>query len=331
MVPRVHTVKGPMGNVRKARISSKRTPRPAVAVTSATPAGQALRDAMGLLLAFANDQAALAVRSGDPEPIHDYRVALRILRALVSASKRELPSGRVERIGDLLRRLARETGALRDLDVLLESRRALEKKLPSKQRKGLCPLWERLEARRTQERQRLAERLALPGHSRVLAKLDVAVAGLRLHAPWEGLPVALWLGPALDRRRRKLRKLARKTVQDPSDTNLHALRIGGKKLRYVVESFGEALPATARRTVLRRVKAFQDTLGRVHDLACQRDTLLGLQAEWFGSHPEESTAAGRLAMAVERLRKKARREGVTAARAVMDPHFERAVASLQGR
>ncbi|MBV9080833.1 MAG: CHAD domain-containing protein, partial [Elusimicrobia bacterium] len=80
------------------------------------PAREAARNLMRRLL---NHAAAAARRltSDDPEAIHDFRVALRRLRANVDSFRELLENAASKKIRRRLRRLARDTNASRDAEA----------------------------------------------------------------------------------------------------------------------------------------------------------------------------------------------------------------------
>ncbi len=231
----------------------------------ARPARQAVR-----LIALRHldeaETARRALASGDPEALHDFRVALRRLRTCLRA----YPSLLIESIRPKDRRrlkaLATTTGAARDLEVQLESLSGLTD-LSETEEVAIGWLVRRLEARKQSadgdvrrtvdatfpaERARLERRL-----TRYEMQLDPThpdAAPVTFGAAAAGLLTVL--GARLEAR------LA--GVRDESDQHIaHDARIAGKRLRYALEPLRAEMPAAT--TLVTRLKSLQDVLGDMHD------------------------------------------------------------------
>lgn len=95
-------------------------------LTPVTTAGEAFdRIASACLQQFRLNEIALGW-SRDAEVLHQARVALRRLRALVSISKPLFQDWRIEHLREELRWLAGETGAARNIDVMIDRARGEE-------------------------------------------------------------------------------------------------------------------------------------------------------------------------------------------------------------
>jgi len=83
-------------------------------------------------------------------------------------------------------------------------------------------------------------------------------------------------GPTLEQLARKefkrLRKRLRHLAEEPSDAELHAARIAGKRARYATELASETMKRDTTK-FLRSVRRFQDVLGE-HQDACIAETEL---------------------------------------------------------
>ena len=207
----------------------------------------------------------LGATAGDPEFIHQMRVALRRLRSAVRTFRPLLPAGFEQSIVPPLRSLARALGEARDWDVLAEeivgpARSAF----PGDAR--LAMLEAAVGRARLQARESAQRALAAPAHAVFL--LDLAA---RLQAI-DGCPaerecdLAMFATGRLNRLHRKALALAA-AAQASDPTRLHALRIGVKRQRYAIEFFAPLYPARATRTALASLTDLQDTLGALNDLA----------------------------------------------------------------
>jgi CHAD domain-containing protein len=195
----------------------------------------------------------------DGEALHDFRVALRRLRSLLRAYQ---PYAEIvpKKLRRRLRRIARATTAARDAEVQLDWLR--HARLPTEARAAGAWLAERL------RNQRNAAYDALPDEA--IEPFDRLQAGLRRT-----------FTPMPDRRRagadfsgvtaRVLAEHAEALTRAVSavgslrdETVIHAARIEGKRLRYLIEPLAPAIPGA--RALVRRMKAFQDRFGELCDL-----------------------------------------------------------------
>jgi len=206
--------------------------------------------------------------AGQPEGIHQMRVAGRRLRGVLPLVARKPAGARVRGARRALKRVIRAAGAGRDLDVglaLFDEQAAELDASPE-----LTALRRRLATARTRGRRRMQEAL-----------LDEDVAGLRrdlraVAASVEetGSVVLARIRQARDVEGEAL--LARLDVLgDPFDGEaLHDVRRRVRRLRYVAEAAAEVSGEESRAP--KRLKALQEHLGGIHDA--------WMLAEWLGRH-----------------------------------------------
>jgi len=221
--------------------------------------------------ALAAESAGALVRLSapeDPEALHDARVALRRLRSWLRAFEVEagVPAGIARR----LRRLARSTGAARDLEVAVERLDELARRSRGTRRVALARLARALAANRDAGRpalvrdatkrwrvlQRPLERALRVDPAAIAPRFATLVAGRIAAAarPFGAAPPPASDWPAL-----------------------HALRIAGKRVRYLLEPLREAVPAAPR--ALRVLKELQEHLGAVNDAVVLEALLIEHAAE----------------------------------------------------
>jgi CHAD domain-containing protein len=222
------------------------------------------------------------VRLGvDAEPVHDLRVAVRRLRALLREAWPMLAREWADRLRGELDWLGQALGPLRDLDVVSEHLRAESAALPDVDRASLSAALAALDADRAAAR---AEALAALGSERYLALLDV------LASPPPLVDSTETLGDVAGAQLRKLRKTMRRAGASAPDRLLHKARIRAKRMRYVAEALGEE-------RVVRRAKEFQDVVGEHQDAVVAEQRLRALADRV----PESALALGVL---VERQRER---------------------------
>ncbi|MEZ5833254.1 MAG: CHAD domain-containing protein [Dongiaceae bacterium] len=218
----------------------------------------------------ANEAAMLA--TGAVEAIHQFRVALRRLRAIVGAY-RELIDDTVHAAWSIdLRWAQRACGPARDLDVLvLETLSQMSSHLANDE-----PFQRFLQV--ANEERAAARREA------ILALHNPRYAAMQLQL-FQGLHNGAWrhalAGPILDgpvttfaerllqTRYKRIMKLGERWSELP-DAELHRLRIFGKKLRYVALAFSSLFKPKVTKRFQDRLSDLQDCLGAVNDGAVGR-------------------------------------------------------------
>ena len=205
----------------------------------------------------------LLARSRDAEAMHQVRVATRRLRTALWLFRPAVRDSKYAAINERLRKLTRELGAARNIDVILTTMSNQD------------PAWDHL--------QRDRERLYI----RILKMLETRRFRLFM------LDLLAWThdGDWRDDRKAKV-KLARfackrldKLWQDISEAGArlsslsdearHTLRIDAKKMRYALEFLGGINPSAedAQKKFIKAAEGVQDVLGHLNDLATRRAIL----------------------------------------------------------
>ena len=198
-------------------------------------------------------------RSGrDPEDLHQMRVAVRQLRAILRASRALFDAKVVERLRSELDWLGAKLGLVRDLDVLhayLHPR--LAALAGAEQRAGQRVL-RRLGGDRARARAGLNEALDSPRYPRILEQLETFLS----RPPASTSDVSLPDVAATEWKR--LRKAVQKLPGRPSTDELHAVRIKVKRARYAAELARAAAGGRGKRFI-HQAKKLQDILGDLQD------------------------------------------------------------------
>jgi CHAD domain-containing protein len=198
------------------------------------------------------------VRLGDDaEDLHRFRVATRRTRAVVRAT-RPLLGETLAPLGDELKWLAGVLGPVRDLDVLLEHLRAEARSLGA-DGAGAAVIIALLEEEREHLHDALIAALADERYFHLLDTFAASIASLpELDAPGGLRPLAA-------AELRKLSKAARRLDDDPTDDELHALRIRAKRARYAAELAAVGDVGKQLSKYLAALKALQDVIGEHQD------------------------------------------------------------------
>lgn len=217
-----------------------------------------MQSAMSSALAhfFANNPNLLADK---PEAIHQTRVAVRRMRAILHSCKSIVSYMDRKALNGELRWLQTKLGESRDWHVLRHDTLPKMKVLTSDQRAEVNQLARKAHANLLPKaldiyNSRRAQRLIL--------HIQYWLAGL----PAEGGPDVEEVGrTAMGSNIRRLHRLGRLTTRKPI-SDIHAIRIKSKKIRYTLE----ILPSSdqgADKEVLKSLTSLQEKLGDLNDIA----------------------------------------------------------------
>jgi CHAD domain-containing protein len=204
------------------------------------------------------------IRAGeDAEGVHQARVGCRRLRSDLRTYGDLVEPAWSQPLREELRWLAGELGGVRDLDVLAERLHRACDRLDDDDRAEMVTVLARLDG----ERQRaVARAIAALDSDRYLSLLDALVDAARAPRtrPAAEGPAAAAVPPLAATAFSKLRKAVRKAGGDPTDEQLHRLRIKAKRARYAAD-VAEPLVGDAAHDASKAIAALQDVLGDHHD------------------------------------------------------------------
>jgi CHAD domain-containing protein len=198
--------------------------------------------------------------TGDIERVHDMRVATRRLRAVLEVYSAcfEKPAFKTS-LRDV-KTLARALGARRDPDVALQEIEAIAVHLPGSARPGVDAIKDELRAEQAEGNVTLERELAVT----VESQLEARLLELAASASDDGETFGDHARDMIDNRTAKLRKLGRRAIKSGEMEDLHAVRIGAKRVRYLHEIAEPAFGAKSRRGG-KQARQLQDVLGELHD------------------------------------------------------------------
>ncbi len=187
---------------------------------------------------------------GGPEHVHQVRVAVRRSRAVLKTVSTH------EHLQAELKWLGGVCGDVRDADVLLGHLRSSSADFADDERECVELLLDGLEKQRRGARRHMLRALGSARYRGLLASLEEAARA--------AVPVDPGPGPVGDVVATPLRKFAKavaKLGDNPSDDDLHALRIKGKRLRYAAEMVGGG----KAKKLVKAAKKLQNLLGEHQD------------------------------------------------------------------
>jgi CHAD domain-containing protein len=206
-----------------------------------------------------------------PEAIHQTRVAARRLRSDLQTFKAVLDPLWVSHTRSDLKWLGAELGLVRDVDVLGQHL-DLSGSPKMGDGKGLTGLREQLQDQRSTAAEGVTDVLQSERYLLLLDKLHAAVE----RPPFLNVGSGRGRGIGPDQRAskalpkvvkrpwKKLYKEVRAADREPTDRQLHQIRIGAKRLRYAAEA-AEAVVGKRARRVATSAEGLQTQLGEHHD------------------------------------------------------------------
>jgi CHAD domain-containing protein len=209
-----------------------------------------------------------AIVAGLPEGVHQMRVGVRRLRAVLSTFAGMLPKSRRRRAAAELRWLADALGPARNLDVFSEALLAPARAAlgPSA---GIAALAAAADRRHRTAYARAAQAVGSRRCCRMLARLRNWFDNCRWRASSESRrlrkPIGVLARRLLSRRWRAVRRRG-KHFADQTAAQRHRLRIALKTLRYAGEVLAGLYPGEAPRRFSKLLKRLQDGLGAANDI-----------------------------------------------------------------
>ena len=195
---------------------------------------------------------------GETEDVHQMRVAVRRLLAILRAARPLLVPEWVEGLRTELAWLGKMLGQARDLDVQVEYFQREAMAVESRDRAPLKRFVEGLRTEREKTQHMLLGELGSQRYLELIGKLlqaaqepAVVVSTVRLDEIAAGEFA-------------KLRKAWKELGRSPADTEIHRLRMKTKRVRYAAE-LAETCMGKAATRFIAQAKVFQDVLGVHHD------------------------------------------------------------------
>jgi CHAD domain-containing protein len=219
-------------------------------------------------------------RMDDPKPNHNLRVVTRRCAVAIQLLGVLIPRDLRRPMLQQLKKLRRDCGPLRDLDIQREFYEKLLSEVETQDLAVVDLLYERVSVRREQRQRGLLDGLAKRqrkldrGCADVLAHLDL----LRERTPDPFGSLGETVLPLLSRLLQRVCDAA--PSRNASSAELHRLRIAGKRLRYACELFEPLLGPDYPREFAPSLIALQDVLGQYHDSQVARQQLAELRNRW---------------------------------------------------
>ena len=232
---------------------------------------------IGLLLHTAMERNLPGVLGDiDPEFLHDFRVAIRRTRSLLSQLKNEIPPGQAGFFQREFQWLGSVTGPVRDLDVCLQKEEKYRGLLPKTLHSGLDQFLEEIQLQRQTKLATMLDDLQSVRATKLFANWHNFLTALPAGIEWPAgqIPCRTVAVKVMRRCFRRLVRDAGLILEEEEDAAMHRLRIQAKKFRYLTEFFRQFFPETTMDNLLQQLHGLQDDLGDFNDLTVQ---IKGLQ------------------------------------------------------
>ena len=217
----------------------------------------------------------------DTEFLHDFRIANRRSRSLITGMKSVLPAPVYESGKQFFSWISKQSSTLRDIDVFLLAFRQYKQLMPAEMYAQLLPLQHYLQEQKETERQDLISAL---DSDRLRGFIHSWRASLQESIGEENAtsPVANTANAAIWKAWKRIRKQGRAAADSGSDEALHELRKSCKKLRYLLEAFRSLFPAKDVELAIRQLRKLQNVLGDIVDYQVQQQYLSRWQENFPG-------------------------------------------------
>jgi CHAD domain-containing protein len=289
----------------RGRVPGDYTSKLRVVLTSDQRSDEALRAILADLLETLRANIDGVLADIDIEFLHDLRVATRRTRSALAQVKGVLPGPALERFRQEFKWLGEVTGPCRDLDVYLLELEGFRRQLGERE-VVLDPLHRLIERSRNQAHRKVCVGLNSSRFRRLIDSwtefLDAPVSREE-EPPNAARSIGELSSERILKAYSKMFKQRSKFTDDPTPEALHALRIDGKKLRYLLEFFASLYPAATTKQLVKELKHLQDLLGGINDMEVQQRWLRDFAGQLMDSddaEPETLLAMGELAAAMKR-------------------------------
>jgi CHAD domain-containing protein len=242
-------------------------------VEPGSPAVDVIRSVIAQSVAALLYHDPLVRTSGDPEAVHQARVASRKLRSHLRTFGPLLEPEWSDALRSELGWLALGLGEVRDKEVLLERLRERAKSLPANDLRLAVGLLHLLEVEIESLRRKLMTDLDSPRYVDLLERL-VAAAHSPVTLPDADQPASAVLPLLATGPWRRLRSGVKNLPDEPADADLHRIRILAKRARYAAEAVAPVVGAGAA-AFARNAAKLQTILGEHQDSVTAQAWLRG--------------------------------------------------------
>ncbi|GAB3517198.1 CHAD domain-containing protein [Photobacterium alginatilyticum] len=206
------------------------------------------------------------IRDDDIEFLHQYRVALRRCRTLISLLKALFEPRQKAMLNNELKTMMQKTNLLRDLDVFLFKMDKYFVCLDHSHHQGLIRFIDELQDERQKAFKELKKWLKTENYEQQCTLIQGLLAEMESNQTEKGHINSQEFGHlVIWRHFQGTLSLCNQLDSNSTDNAIHRLRIRSKKLRYLLEYFAPILPPKVRKKQIKSLKQLQDELGEFND------------------------------------------------------------------
>jgi CHAD domain-containing protein len=236
---------------------------------------------------------------GEPEDVHQIRVAARRMRTILLAVRKIVRPEWVEPPLSGLKWLGEVFARARDLDVQMSYFHREAEQLKARDRRPLERFLRHLQSERERAQETLLDEMKSARYLGFVSKLrEAAETPAVVNPKYTLMDVAA-------RQFRKLRKTIRRLNRSPSNAELHRVRIKTKRARYAAE-LAEAVDGKAVTRFIKTAERFQTLLGMHQDAVLAERYVQGLLKYQGGQ--QAAFTAGLLVARANQQREEVREE-----------------------
>jgi len=210
------------------------------------------------------------IRDDDSEFLHQYRVALRRCRALISLLKSLFAPRQKAMLNNEFKTIMQKTNRLRDLDVFLYKMDDYFSCLEHSHHQGLTSFIDELQDARRKAYKDIKKWLKTGNYEQQCLLVQGLLAEMKTSQTEKGHSASKVFGyEVIWQHFEGTQALCHRLDNQSTDSAIHRLRIRCKKLRYLLEYFSPILPPKSSKEQIKCMKQLQDELGEFNDLSIQ--------------------------------------------------------------
>jgi len=208
----------------------------------------------------------------DIEFLHDFRVAMRRTRSVLSQVKGVFPEDVTLRFKQDFASISKISNELRDLDVYLYAEKNFKEMLPDTMQSDIDPLFDYMRQKRVTALKNVVDGLDSAYYSQVMRDWEAFLNEPAANSPTAfnaAVQIKELAQKRIYKKYRYIIKRGREILENTQDEQLHSLRIECKKLRYLLDFFQSLFPGETMAILIQQVKKLQTNLGDFNDLSVQ--------------------------------------------------------------
>lgn len=269
-------------------------------IDSKLPLATDIRRYLKKELAFCTQYEKGIIKDDDPEFLHQYRVTLRRIRAILTLHHSLFDPTQVEQLNLAIKNLMQLTNLQRDLDVYLMQMEYYFSLIEHKHHLGLARFFDDLQHQRQKTYKKNKHWLKSDEYKAAHGEITFQLKHLLAVDNQTTTSNITSINRLLTQLSKKVLKLTATINTETEDNQLHALRIKCKKLRYGLELYSSVSEQLTLSITAKTMKSMQSKLGDFNDSAVQIDFL--------NHYLEQYKKAGRRAKAINLLLHKMREQ-----------------------